>query len=179
MERDEINAWRDRLLEVLAEDSMDLAAGDFFLDGLELETLMEVLAFRLGKETFAFDIRTVSEILRPRIITKVPRSPDFILGVLSLRGIVLPVTDTAKRLGIGEFDPQRSQRIIVVNDGQELMGFAVDAVVGVMRFSEADIENSQYAENVDKSFLVGIGYDVKKQLVALLDTEKLCDFSLE
>lgn len=179
MERDDLTVWRDKLIDMLAEDSSDLSEGDFFLDGLELESLREVLAFKLGQETFAFDIRAVNEILRPRPITKLPRAPDFILGVLSLRGIILPVADTAKRLGIGEFDPLKGHRIIVVNDGQELMGFAVDAVAGVLRFSEADLENSQYAESIDRSFLVGIGYDVKKQLVALLDTEKLCEFSLE
>ena len=178
-DREDLLAWREKVLESLAEDSCEDGEETLFLDGLEVESLMEVLAFRLGQETFAFDIRTVSEILRPRPITLLPRAPDFVLGVLGLRGMILPVTDTAKRLGIGNFGRPQGHRVIVVNDGTELMGFAVDAVLGVLRFSTADIESSNYAESIDPSFLIGIGYDTKGQLVALLNSEKLCDFRLE
>jgi len=180
IEEKDVAAWRARILEELNADQVE----DTFRDGASgsprgLESQVEVLAFRLGSETFGFDIQEVSEILRPKPITSLPRCPEAILGVLSLRGMILPVADTARRLGIGAFDGRNNHRIIVVNDGAERMGFAVDAVVGVLRFARSDLENNQFGASVDPAFLVGIGYDSKRQLVALLSTEKLCDIGLE
>lgn len=177
---DNIDEWRAALLNALTED---VEGEELFAEtaraARKTEELVEVLAFRLGGETFGFNIAAVSEILRPRPITALPRCPDFILGVLSLRGRVLPVTDTSRRLGLGSFAFPSSHRFIVVRDGEDLMGFAVDAVVGVVRFPKAEMENTQYAASIDPSFLIGIGYDQKRQLVALLNGEKLCDFTLE
>lgn len=179
-ERENLAAWREKLLLNISGD----ADGDYIAEAQfrvspETSSLVEVLAFRLGSETFGFDILSVSEILRPRSITKLPRAPEFILGVISLRGMVLSVADTARRLGIGTFSAGKGHRIIIVNDGEEKMGFAVDAVVGVVRFAKSEIENTNYVASVDPAYLMGIGYDSKRQLVALLATEKLCDFRLE
>lgn len=179
-DREDLYEWRERLYDLLADDAgAEVELTDF--GGLVSfsEALTEVLAFRLAEETFAFDIKTISEILRPRLITSLPRSPSFVLGVLSLRGMILPVIDIKQRLGIGKFDLTRNHRVIVVADGDELMGFAVDSVVGVVRFAPGEIENTEYAESIDSSFLMGIGYDSKRQLVALLNTDKLCDFTLD
>lgn len=177
---EDITEWRSRIAKMLAEDiGGEGAAQELGKERVEAEALVEVLAFRLGNENFGFDIRSVAEILRPRPITSLPRCPEFIMGVVSMRGMILPVADTAARLGIGRFGGQKNHRVIVVSDGEERMGFMVDSVVGVLRFSRNELENTQYAASVDPSFLVGIGYDAKRQLVALLSTEKLCDFSLD
>lgn len=178
--REELSAWRERLVDLLEEDyGEEELSFDRLGAMLEQSTLVEVLAFKLGPETFGFDIQRVSEILRPRPITALPRAPEFILGVISLRGMILSVADTAKRLGIGNFTGEKSHRLVVVKDGEERMGFAVDSVVGVVRFSRSELESTEYAASVDPYYLVGIGYDSKRQLVALLDTDKLCDFRLE
>lgn len=178
--REELSAWRDRLIDLLAEDAGEEEISFDRLGAiLEQSSLVEVLAFKLGEETFGFDIQRVSEILRPKSITKLPRAPEFILGVISLRGMILSVADTSRRLGLGSFKGEKAHRLIIVKDGEERMGFAVDAVVGVVRFSRGELETTEFAASVDPYYLVGIGYDAKRQLVALLDTDKLCDFMLE
>jgi purine-binding chemotaxis protein CheW len=125
------------------------------------------------------EITEVGEIVLPRAIAPLPRTPSYIRGVASLRGTVLPVVDLARRLGLSPTERGRSPRILVLRDGDERVGFWVDRVSGVVRFTPGDVETTELASAVDSRFLKGIGYDRKGNLVAVLSGEKLCDFSLE
>lgn len=146
----------------------DAAAGE--------PTKLEVLAFQLAGETYGLDIRELAEILLPRTPTPLPRTQPFLLGVLILRGEVLPVLDLAARLGLPPGTQSRASRILVVRDGEDRVGFRVDRVRGVVRFSNEEIETSSVATSVDPEYLQGIGYDPEGALVAMLCAENLCDF---
>lgn len=170
-------SWRERLLATLAADvgTRDPVGAGSHTSSQRLD----VLSFHVGTETYGVKISDVAEILLPRTVTPLPRAPEFVIGVVSLRGTVLPVVSLARRLGLVPRDRARSSRIVVLRDGEENMGFWVDQVSGVVRFPREGLETTDFSAAVDSRFLQGIGYDRKGSLVAVLRCEALCDFSLE
>jgi purine-binding chemotaxis protein CheW len=100
----------------------------------------EILRFRLHDERFAIDLDRVEEIIKPRRFTDVPRAPEWILGILSLRGTMIPVIDLASRLGFRARE-SAGQRIIVVRDGEDQCGLLVDEVRDVERIADRDVES--------------------------------------
>ena len=174
---DDLSAWRRELLEALRKDAGGPdSAGTAAAPASER---VEVLAFRLGAEKYAVDLREVVEILMPRALAPVPRAGDVVKGVASVRGAVLAVLDLARRLGFEPAQPTKTARILVLRDGDEQLGFWVDEVHGVVRFVEDQMEVSGFAAAVDPRFVRGIGYDRSGALVAVLSAEQLCEFSVE
>lgn len=108
---------------------------DLVGEGLEVR---ELLRFRLGNERFALDLEQVEEIIKPKPLTAVPRVPAWILGILSLRGTMVPVVDPAQRLGLEA--AREGGRIIVVLDGEDPCGLIVDEVRDVERVRVDQIE---------------------------------------
>lgn len=170
-----VDAWRRELVDALRRD---VAEDDLAVEAPVATGRREILAFHVGEEVYGFDIGDVAEILLPRAVTPLPRTPPFVLGVASLRGAVLPVLDLAGRLGMDRGEPGRSSRILVVRDGEEAMGLWVDRVRGVVRFADGGIASNATAATVDPEFLKGIGYDREDSLVAVLDAARLCDFEV-
>ncbi len=107
-------------------------------------TLTSYLSFRLGEEMFAADVSKVLEILEMRSITKVPRSPSYMRGVINLRGSVLPVLDTRIKFGMPATEDTVDTCIVVLNvimEGEPLtLGALVDSVEEVLELTETDIE---------------------------------------
>ena len=100
----------------------------------------QIVSFRLGKETFAVNVSQVREIGMVQDITKIPKMPDFIEGVMNLRGQITTVIDLKKRFGIGAGEGRTAQsRIIVAEIGDNQLGIIVDAVEDVMRISRSNI----------------------------------------
>jgi len=176
-ETPDLERWREDLLEVLRADALQTEAAPVGRASDE-PVRLEVLAFEVAGETYALPIDAVTEIVLPRAVTPLPRTPDFVLGVVSLRGAVVPVVDLPRRLGLTCSEPSRGSRILVLRDGEDRMGFWVDRVQGVLRFSSGDLETADFAGAVDPVFLGGIGYQREGDLVALLDAARLCDFEL-
>ncbi len=173
----DLAAWREALLRALEKDrgGADPGTAPARVEGGRTE----VLGVEVGGEQYGFEIGTVAEILLPRPVTPVPRTPQWVLGIASVRGTVLPVVDLASRLGLAPRPPARHNRIVVLRDGEERMGFRVDRVRGVVRLHREGVESSDYAEAVDPRFLKGVGYDREGRLLALLCASALCDFRVE
>lgn len=104
------------------------------------ETRLEILRFRLKAEYFALYLSEIEEIIKPRRITKVPRAPSWVLGIVSLRGTMVPVVDLAKRLSIGAESPT-TQRIIIISHNGELCGLLVDEVKNVELIDPNSVES--------------------------------------
>lgn len=103
----------------------------------ESPVLRELLAFSLASERYAVPVERVREIVRLCPITPVPRVPEEILGVISLRGEIVQVMDLSLRLGAGASQPTRTSRIIVLHgDEGEVAGLLVDTVSEVLRVTE-------------------------------------------
>jgi len=126
------------------------------------------LTFLLQGEEYAMDIETVNEIIKPREITDIPRVPDFILGIVSLRGIVVPVYDLARRLNLGKIEVGPQSRIIVCHYGDGLIGLLVDSIAQVVRLNERKIEvPPAMLSGLDRDFVAGIGRFQGRMLILL------------
>ena len=132
---------------------------------------LETLAFRLGSEEYVVMVEQVKEVLKLRDLTPVPHAPEYVPGVISLRGAVLPVIDLARRLSLAPGVRDEKSRIMVVSIEDEDAGLIVDRVLGVVRFLPDAIQHAPEAGERGSEFLKGI---VRKEgkLYILLDLEK-------
>lgn len=133
------------------------------------EPLREHLGFRLADETYAIELSRVREIAKVPPITEVPRAPAFVLGVMNLRGEVMPVFDLHRRLGLVREGPaRRGARVVVVETDRGPAGLLVDAVEQVVRLRPSTIEAPPPGLGVESDFLVGIGR-LKDRMFVLLN----------
>jgi purine-binding chemotaxis protein CheW len=141
-----------------------------------------VLTFQVGGETYGIDILDVREIIKLAEITEVPRTPPFLLGIISVRGAIIPVIDLRLRLQLPAPPPGRQARTLVVMRNNQRFGFLVDAVGGVVRFSQAEIEPAPTTlVSQDVSYLSGIarqGEGSGERIVVLLDLGAVVAFEI-
>jgi len=104
------------------------------------EATEHLATFFLDREEYGVDVRQVQEIRRLSEITTVPRAPDFIRGVINLRGRILPVLDLKRKLGLGDVEALRATRIVVVRVGERLLGLLVDGASQVLKVPVSRIE---------------------------------------
>jgi len=113
-------------------------------DEADLELLRELLVFELDGCAYAISVERIREIVRMRELTFLPRSPDWILGVVALRGEIVEVVDLRRRLGLLDREPNRTSRIIVLHgDLDRVTGILVDSVSEVFRVPEQEIMPAQ------------------------------------
>ncbi|NLI74294.1 MAG: chemotaxis protein CheW [Euryarchaeota archaeon] len=138
----------------------------------------QIVSFRLGRETFATMVSQVREIRKVEDITRVPKMPNYIEGVMNLRGQITTVIDLKKRLGISSEGSSRSDqsRIIVAEVGDNQLGIIVDAVEDVMRVPKESISPPPKALEGTESTLTGIS-KLEDRLIMMLDLEKVVNES--
>ena len=138
-----------------------------------MEKELQVVGFRVGNETFGVRIGSVREIVRVPEITAVPSAPETIEGVINLRGKIIPVMDLRKRFGQAEIQPDKKNRILVVELDNKLVGLIVNAASEVLKISPSEIEppGNVFAEG-ESSYVTGVG-KLKGRLIILLDIAKL------
>ena len=116
------------------------------------------LAFSLGSEDYALDISMIREILKPREITEIPRVPEFLLGIISLRGNIIPIFDLKRRLGLGVTTIDQDSRIIVCQEGDRLAGLLIDRITQVTTIQDEGIEPPPAIfSGRDRALLDGVG----------------------
>jgi purine-binding chemotaxis protein CheW len=130
----------------------------------------------LGDEEYGVPISQIQEIDRLAKITKVPKAANFIEGITNLRGEVIPVLDTRKRLDLPLKPADDRTRIIIVDLGGVKTGLVVDSVREVLTLPKKDIAAPPEAigSGVEKQFILGIGkVNAGKRMIVLLDVEKI------
>lgn len=133
----------------------------------------QFLTFTLGSEEYGVDIMRVQEIKGYSVITRVPRSPEFVKGVLNLRGTIVPIVDLRMRFALEHRDYDQFTVIIVVVVQGRAMGLIVDAVSDVLNLAQSEIaETPEFSNRIDTKFISGMGRAGDK-LIILLDVEKL------
>ncbi|WP_330217044.1 chemotaxis protein CheW [Geobacter pickeringii] len=138
----------------------------------------EILCFRVADEIYGIDIMDLKEIIKPRETTEIPHAPPFIAGVLSLRGIIIPVFVLRERLGLGEAAVRNKERIIVVKRGDGLCGLLVDEVTQVVRIDADSVEPPPAVlDGIDRDFVGGIGRNTG-EIIILLNLDKVLDAAL-
>ncbi len=140
--------------------------------------VLKYLRFRVADEEYGVSLLEIREITKLREITEVPGMPEFVTGVLSLRGIIIPVFDLRVRLGLRANETPGRERIIVARMQEKIFGLIVDEVFQVINLSVAAIEGAPAVlEGIDREFVSGIGRHGQRLLI-LLDLEKIVDISL-
>ena len=139
----------------------------------EGETQVQVVAFKLRKEEYGFNILNVKEIKGLTDITRVPFASDFIKGVINLRGSVLPVIDLKKRLGLQDMEYTDDTRIVVVREDDLEVGMIVDAVTGVITLNGEHIDAAKSVDNEKSRFITGVGKVEEERLIILLNLEAI------
>lgn len=138
------------------------------------DEIIEYLSFLLANEEYAVKVEDIKEIIRGQSITNVPRTPGFVLGIISLRGVILPVFDIKKRLGLeGGVTSRKTSRIVVVADKYGLQGIMVDKVTGVVKLKGSAIEPPPtIIGGVEAEYLQGLGR-IGDRLLILFNTDKV------
>lgn len=133
----------------------------------------QFVIFKLGEETYGIKIDCVAEIIRMQAVTKMPKSLDFVEGVINLRGKVIPLVDLKKQFKLGETQNTKDIRIILVEMKQEIVGLLVERVSEVLSLDDEKIEPpSRMVSRVNTEFIQGIG-KWNDQLIIILDPEKI------
>lgn len=138
-----------------------------------VEESKQLIVFRFGDEEFGMDILQVREVERmAKEITRVPKAPSFVEGVINLRGEVVPVVDLRKRFSLVLRPMTSDTRVLIVEINDNLVGMIVDEVVEVLRVPISALENApQITKGVDAYFISGVA-KLGERLIVLLNMER-------
>jgi len=137
------------------------------------EDRRQFITFRTAEQEFGADIMMIREIRGWTQTTPLPHSPDYVRGLINLRGMVLPVVDLKARLGQGTTEVTPKHVIIVVRCGERTMGLLVDAVSDIMTASTNDIQPTpELARDTKEELVEGIAV-LDQRMVTILGMEKL------
>lgn len=147
------------------------------IDGIDDEETgtMQLVGFGIGDEVFGVDILTVQEIIRSAPVTSVPNSPEFIEGVINLRGDIIAVIDLRKRLSLYQEDKvQEKNWILILNIENRIIGFIVDRVIEVLKIMEDSIEPPPdiIVAGLENQYIRGV-CDIEGQLHIILNFERV------
>jgi len=135
--------------------------------------VIQLVGFRLDNEDYAIAITKIQEIILIKPITRIPQVPDFIEGLINLRGSVIPIVNLRKRFGLLPRELDDETRIIVVNVHDKTVGCIVDAVTQVMRINRDQIQPPPLGVlAVNHQYLAGLA-KLDDRLMIILDIEKL------
>lgn len=132
---------------------------------------MHLLCFNLEDREYGVDIGNIRQVKRIKAVTPIPQAMDFIEGVVSLRGRVVPIINLRKKLGLSKSENISLNRVLITESSGHVLGIAVDSVIGVVSIDKSNIE--QPDEILKKAeYLVGVG-KIEKRLILIVDIEKL------
>lgn len=144
------------------DDDFELDIGQAAAEGAQYIT------FQVADEEYGIDIQRIQEIIRYRVLTRIPNSPDFVLGVLNLRGVVVPVIDLRCRFHMDRRETDKRTVIVVVEVQGRVMGLVVDSVNDVVAFEEDGVKPPpSFSSSIRTDFIEGMGESDGKFIVLL------------
>jgi len=146
------------------------------------DDVVQFVTFQVGDEECGVDIRCITEVIRPLKITPLPRMPEFIEGVVNLRGVIIPIVDLRKRFALSRIvDNPRKMRMLITKGaipgasraGRDLLGLVVDSVQEVLHLPRKNIEPTpEAARGQHAGFITGMG-KVGDRLIILIDSSMI------
>jgi purine-binding chemotaxis protein CheW len=134
---------------------------------------LHIVGFRIGRETFGVPIELVHEIVRVPDITSVPDAPEYIEGVINLRGKIISVVDLRKRFGEREITWTKKNRILVVEMERKMVGLIVDSASEVLKVPRSDVDDPPNVfEEGELNYVTGVG-KLNGRLIILIELEKV------
>jgi purine-binding chemotaxis protein CheW len=142
------------------------------IHGRDSEDGRQYLTFDLGGQEYGVGILTVQEIRGWSAVTAIPHSPKWLLGVINLRGVVVPIVDLRIRFNLDRVDFNESTVVIILNLVDRVVGVVVDAVSDVITLNSAQIKPTPGLGNTDTSHIIGFG-TLDERMRILLDVDRL------
>lgn len=137
------------------------------------DEIVQWVTFRLDNEKYGIRVMQVQEVLRMTEIAPVPGAPDYVLGIINLRGNVVTVIDSRKRFGLSEAEADDSTRIVIIEAEKHVVGILVDSVAEVVDLQTSEIDAAPNVGNDESSkYIQGVS-SRDKELLILVDVNKL------
>ncbi len=137
----------------------------------------QYVVFLLGKENYGVEIHSVTTIEKMLPYARVPKTPDYIKGVINLRGEIVPIMDIRTRFGMEISEETEETRVIIIKINDISLGIIVDEVDEVLDLNEEAIENvANFTNDLSMDYILGVG-KIDGKIVTLLNIEKLADIS--
>jgi len=137
------------------------------------DNVIQWVTFHLDNEIYGITVMQVMEVLRYVDITPVPGAPDYVMGIINLRGNVVTVIDTRKRFSLPSKEVDDLSRIVIIESEGQVLGMLVDCVAEVVYLKESEIEMAPNVGNEDSSrFIQGV-HSNGDSLLILVDVNKL------
>src|SRR5512135_3828155 len=133
----------------------------------------EYLTFSLGQEEYGIDILKVQEIRGYDTVTAIANAPDFIKGVINLRGIIVPIVDMRIKFHLGKVEYDQFTVVIILNVAHRVVGIVVDGVSDLIALTPDQIKPSpEFSSTLDTQYITGLG-TVDDRMIIVVDIEKL------
>ncbi|MDM0042941.1 chemotaxis protein CheW [Variovorax dokdonensis] len=134
---------------------------------------LEVVSFTLGTEEYGIDIQKVQELRGYDTVTRIANTPDYIKGVVNLRGTIVPIIDMRIKLGLGDPTYDQFTVVLVLNIADRILGMVVDSVSDVITLSDEQIKPPPaMGSAIDTDYLIGLG-TLDDRMLILVDIERL------
>jgi purine-binding chemotaxis protein CheW len=136
------------------------------------EDTLQVVGFNVGEEEFAVSILNIQEIIKPIDYTRVPGTPDYVLGVFNLRGSVLPLISLRLKFALSDSKYSDDTRFIVIKNGTSILGFVIDKLTQAFILKESEIDHTLDMQSEQDGIIYGIGKREDK-IITILKAEGL------
>ncbi len=136
------------------------------------EDITQLVGFVIGEEEYAIPILNIQEIIKPIAYTRVPRTPDYVLGMFNLRGNVIPLIDLRRKFHITPKNEDSETRYIVMKAGDNIAGFVIDKLTEAIRLKSSQIDPAPETLKKEKGMISGIGKRAKS-ILTILKVEEL------
>jgi purine-binding chemotaxis protein CheW len=137
------------------------------------DEVLQWVTYKLGEETYGINVMQVQEVLRHTEIAPVPGAPDYVLGIINLRGNVVTVIDTRSRFGLPSSDISDNTRIVIIESDDQVVGILVDSVAEVVYLRSSEIDSAPNVGTEESAkFIQGVS-NRDGELLILVDLNKL------
>lgn len=137
------------------------------------DEVLQWVTFRLEEETYGINVMQVQEVLRYSEIAPVPGAPDYVLGIINLRGNVVTVIDTRLRFGLPQTEVSDNSRIVIIESDKQVIGILVDSVAEVVYLKSSEIDSApNVGTDESAKFIQGVS-NRDSELLILVDLDKM------
>ncbi len=143
-------------------------------DSIDIDEVTQLVGFVVGDEEYCIPILNIQEIIKPIESTRVPQTPDYVLGVFNLRGAVIPLIDLRIKFGLGQTKFEEETRFIVMKHEDEVAGFVIDRLTEAIRLPKKDIDPAPDTAMQENSLIEGVGKQ-KDKILTILKVYKLLE----
>ena len=160
----------DKLKEVISKQQKQQEAPE----SAHTEEYVQLVGFIIGEEEYAVPILAIQEIIKPIGWTRVPQTPDYVLGVFNLRGSVIPLIDLRRKFGLPPKKQDEETRFIVMKHGDDVAGFVIDRLTMALRLAKKDIGPAPDTIDGDNTIIEGVGKR-ENNILTILKVDKLLE----